>query len=205
MGCSSSIQLFKFLFSAITSLPKSKILLLVLTISKLSAEDMTEQQSFYIGSLGIAYPKPQFCMLTGKINPNFIGWFAEFRGGFGMPREVEYDSTAKWIEQSLGYSIIEEKNMYSSYLLGITYLVNPTIVAYLGLGMTKLINYNRYSEPFNDGKYWIEDDMEHETITSFTAGIILNKIKFRNNLFLTTSLSILSSPFNFGISIGTKW
>ena len=45
--------------------------------------------------------------------------------------------------------------------------------------MTKLINYNRYSEPFNDGKYWIEDDMEHETITSFTAGIILNKIKFR--------------------------
>ena len=186
-----------------------KLLLLVL-ISGLFATDETKQQKFYIGTMGVAFPNTQFGMLIGQINPKSVGWFGEIRGGYGIPEDDEYDRSVKWAEETMGDSKIDEKNIYASYLGGINYLTNSKkTILYVGFGITKASNYNQYYDPFeilgNDGKYWIEDDADYETITSFTAGIIFIKMKYSDDFFLTSSFSILSSPFNVGISLGTEW
>ena len=172
------------------------------------AEDMGKQGSFYVGTIGAVFPNPQYSMLIGQVHPQSIGWFAEFKGGIGIPKDVEYDSTSTWVEEALGTPIIKEKDIFSTYSAGITYLVNTKTIIYLGIGMTKSINHNQYNDPLgilgDSGELWVEDDVEHKTITSYTAGIF-RRMQYNDKLFLIGSLSILSSPFNIGISFGTEW
>jgi len=156
-----------------------------------------------VSSVGLAFPNTQISFFLGKVYAKSPGWFCEIRTGFGPSEDDIYDRSVKWAEETLGDSKVDESTAFASYSGGLTFGINTTTSIYIGGGITKVMNYNQYYDPFeilgNDGKYWIEDDSENSIEPNLTAGIMLHNKKF-GSYFVTYALSLNMLPFNFQLS-----
>jgi len=187
---------------------KQQILIFLILSQIIFAQTNNNLPSKGVGSVGLAFPNTQISFFLGKVYAKSPGWFGEIRGGFGPNEDDIYDRSVKWAEETLGDSKVDESTAFASYSGGLTFGINTTTSIYIGGGITKVMNYNQYYDPFeilgNDGKYWIEDDTESSIEPNLTAGIMLHNQKL-GSYFVTYALSLNMLPFNFQLSVGTQF
>jgi hypothetical protein len=141
---------------------------------------------------------------SNSLNSQKRGWFVDL--GMSIPiystGDDYYDKSAKFSEETLGDQRIDNYDEFLMINIGLTKPIKSNIF-YLGGGLTNRKQLYQYYDEFeilggNDGKYWVNGDVDEWKVNICGGMVIKNSISKRMK-YILLGFDLIPAQVNIGV------
>ncbi len=185
------------------------VLLLLLSVPCFGAKVSELPRSGMVGlSWVMNVPAKEYAGLSlYRVYPGKIGWFGEVKFGRTLTWRTSdyYENISISEAEGWGDRLLKNDTVYDTYSAGITYVVNPGLFLYSGVGYTDSRSYRQYHDDLgilgDNGDYWV-DGTKGGSSTNVLVGAM---IRASERTVFHIGYDTSPSGLNLGIGMVGAW